>query len=218
MKTTICDTAAEAAAGVADGATVLIGGFGMAGIPLALIEALIEQGARDLTVVNNNAGNGDAGLAALLAKGQVRKVICSFPRQKDSWVFDARLIEAGVDASVGSVGDAYDNALAESQVGIYKTELIGPEGPLARRRARRDRHHFYASGSSPAAATKSPFDEPWATRRRAPPWTPTPSSGRPVRTVLGGPRRRSPAKCSQKMWARCGRKSPKQALTWAFTR
>jgi len=91
---TFCDTAAEAVAGIADGSTVLVGGFGMAGMPLVLIDALIEQGARDLTVVSNNAGNGDTGLAALLAKGRVRKVVCSFPRQSDSWVFDG-LYRAG---------------------------------------------------------------------------------------------------------------------------
>lgn len=77
-----------ALASVKDGATVLIGGFGTAGIPNELIEGLIDQGARDLTVVNNNAGNGDTGLAALLKTGRVRKVICSFPRQTDSHVFD----------------------------------------------------------------------------------------------------------------------------------
>lgn len=79
---------AEALKDVQDGATVLIGGFGTAGIPEALIDGLIEQGARDLTVVNNNAGNGDQGLAALLKTGRVRKIICSFPRQTDSYVFD----------------------------------------------------------------------------------------------------------------------------------
>jgi 3-oxoadipate CoA-transferase alpha subunit len=79
---------AEALAGVQDGATVLIGGFGTAGIPNELIGGLIDQGARGLTVVNNNAGNGDTGLAALLKTGRVRKVICSFPRQADSHVFD----------------------------------------------------------------------------------------------------------------------------------
>ena len=88
MTATICATVREAVAGVADGATVLIGGFGMAGMPVELMDALIEQGATDLTVVSNNAGNGDTGLAALLAKGRVRKMICSFPRQSDSWVFD----------------------------------------------------------------------------------------------------------------------------------
>ena len=83
------DTVADALADIADGSTVLIGGFGTAGIPNELIEGLIDQGARELTVVNNNAGNGDQGLAALLAAGRVRKIICSFPRQADSHVFDA---------------------------------------------------------------------------------------------------------------------------------
>ena len=84
----IADSIAEALAGVQDGATVLIGGFGTSGNPIELIDGLIAQGARDLTVVNNNAGNADQGLAALLKAGQVRKIICSFPRQVDSWVFD----------------------------------------------------------------------------------------------------------------------------------
>jgi 3-oxoadipate CoA-transferase alpha subunit len=77
-----------AVAGIADGATIMIGGFGRAGEPVELIDALIEQGASGLTIVNNNAGSGDTGLAALLSKGRVRKIICSFPRQADSWVFD----------------------------------------------------------------------------------------------------------------------------------
>ncbi|MDB5843537.1 MAG: 3-oxoacid CoA-transferase subunit, partial [Polaromonas sp.] len=85
----IAASVADALADVKDGATVLIGGFGTAGIPAELIVGLIAQGARDLTVVNNNAGNGDTGLAALLKAGRVRKIICSFPRQADSQVFDA---------------------------------------------------------------------------------------------------------------------------------
>ena len=84
----------EAVAGVQDGFTVLIGGFGPAGQPVELIDALIRSGVQDLTVVNNNAGNGRVGLAALLANGQVRKIICSFPRQADSYVFD-ELYRAG---------------------------------------------------------------------------------------------------------------------------
>ncbi|GAA1138848.1 3-oxoacid CoA-transferase subunit A [Microbacterium aurantiacum] len=84
---TVTDAAA-AVAGIPDGATVMIGGFGRAGQPVELIDALIAQGADDLTIVNNNAGNGDTGLAALLGTGRVRKIICSFPRQHDSWVFD----------------------------------------------------------------------------------------------------------------------------------
>jgi 3-oxoadipate CoA-transferase alpha subunit len=78
-----------ALAGIRDGATVMIGGFGGAGQPAELIDGLIAQGAKNLVVVNNNAGNGDFGLAALLAAGRVRKIICSFPRQTDSHVFDA---------------------------------------------------------------------------------------------------------------------------------
>ena len=85
---------AEALADIHDGATVMIGGFGGAGQPAELIDGLIAQGAKELTIVNNNAGNGDTGLAALLKNGQVRKIICSFPRQADSYVFDA-LYRAG---------------------------------------------------------------------------------------------------------------------------
>ena len=84
----IARSVAEAMADVRDGSTILVGGFGTAGIPNELIDGLIEQGAKDLTVVNNNAGNGETGLAALLKAGRVRKIICSFPRQVDSQIFD----------------------------------------------------------------------------------------------------------------------------------
>ena len=84
----IVRSVADALTDVKDGATVLIGGFGTAGIPNELIEGLIAQGAKDLTIVNNNAGNGEVGLAALLKTGRVRKIICSFPRQSDSQIFD----------------------------------------------------------------------------------------------------------------------------------
>jgi 3-oxoadipate CoA-transferase, alpha subunit len=94
MLNKIAASAAEALAGLRDGATVMVSGFGTAGIPDELIDALIANGARDLTIVNNNAGNGDTGLAALLATGRVRKIICSFPRQVDSHVFD-RLYRSG---------------------------------------------------------------------------------------------------------------------------
>lgn len=90
MAATIVETTAEAVAGIPDGATVMIGGFGAAGQPVELIDALIASGAGDLTVVNNNAGNGDVGLAALIREGRVRRIVCSFPRQSDSWHFDAR--------------------------------------------------------------------------------------------------------------------------------
>ena len=80
----------EAVSGIKDGSTVMIGGFGNAGQPFELIDALLDCGATDLTVVNNNAGQGDQGLALLIKEGRVRKMICSFPRQSDSWHFDAR--------------------------------------------------------------------------------------------------------------------------------
>jgi 3-oxoadipate CoA-transferase alpha subunit len=88
MSAVVCADPDQAVAGIQDGSTVLIGGFGLAGMPVALIEALIRQGATDLAVISNNAGNGDTGLAALLAAGRVRRIVCSFPRQSDSWVFD----------------------------------------------------------------------------------------------------------------------------------
>jgi len=81
-------SAAEAVSGIRDGATVLIGGFGNAGQPMELIDALMDCGATDLTVVNNNAGQADAGLALLIKERRVKKIICSFPRQSDSWHFD----------------------------------------------------------------------------------------------------------------------------------
>ena len=84
----ITRSVADALADVKDGSTILIGGFGTAGIPNELIDGLIEQGAKGLTIVNNNAGNAETGLAALLKAGQVRKIICSFPRQADSHIFD----------------------------------------------------------------------------------------------------------------------------------
>lgn len=88
MTVRLFETALEAVDGTPDGAVVMIGGFGAAGQPVALIDALIEQGATDLTVVNNNAGNGDVGLAELIRRGRVAKMVCSFPRQSDSWHFD----------------------------------------------------------------------------------------------------------------------------------
>lgn len=84
----------EAVEGIPDGSTVMVGGFGRAGQPVELIDALIDAGASELTIVSNNAGGGDLGLARLIAEGRVRKVVCSFPRQTDSWHFD-RAYRAG---------------------------------------------------------------------------------------------------------------------------
>ncbi|MGB3303598.1 3-oxoacid CoA-transferase subunit A [Gordonia sp. (in: high G+C Gram-positive bacteria)] len=100
-----CADVDQAVEGIADGSTVLIGGFGLAGMPFDLIDALIRQGAGDLTVVSNNAGNGDLGLAALLAAGRVRKILCSFPRQSDSWVFDGLYREGKIELEVVPQGN-----------------------------------------------------------------------------------------------------------------
>lgn len=97
--------AATAVAGIADGATVMIGGFGRAGQPVELIDALIAQGARDLTIVANNAGNGDIGLAALLAERRVRRIVCSFPRQHDSWVFDGLYRAGDIELEIVAQGN-----------------------------------------------------------------------------------------------------------------
>lgn len=122
---------AEAVAGIHDGATVMIGGFGRAGQPVELIDALIEQGASGLTIVNNNAGNGDVGLAALLAKGRVKKIICSFPRQSDSWVFDGLYREGKIELELVPQGNLAERIRAAG-AGIgafYSPTAVGT--PLA---------------------------------------------------------------------------------------
>lgn len=88
MPSKISDSVLSAVSAIPDRATIMIGGFGLAGQPQALIDGLIEHGATDLTIVNNNAGNGDVGLALLIKLGRVKKIICSFPRQVDSHHFD----------------------------------------------------------------------------------------------------------------------------------
>jgi 3-oxoadipate CoA-transferase, alpha subunit len=131
MTTLVTDDADAAVAGIADGSTILIGGFGMAGMPVTLIDALIRLGARDLTVVNNNAGNGDAGLAALLAAGQVRKMICSFPRQTDSYVFDGLYRAGNIELELVPQGNLAERMRA---AGAGIGAFYGPTGvgtPLA---------------------------------------------------------------------------------------
>ncbi len=136
--TQVCETADEAVAGIADGATVLVGGFGMAGMPVHLVDALIRQGASDLTVVSNNAGNGDAGLAALLAQGRVRKVVCSFPRQHDSYVFDELYRAGKVELELVPQGNLAERMRA---AGAGLGAFFGPTGvgtPLAEGRETRE--------------------------------------------------------------------------------
>ena len=142
-RVTIGGSALEAVADTPDGATVLIGGFGSAGQPVALIEALLASGARDLTVVSNNAGNGDRGIAALIRDRRVRKIVCSFPRQSDSWHFDAawrageielelvpqgnlaeRIRAAGAGIGAFFTPTGFGTALAEGK----ETRVIGGQG------------------------------------------------------------------------------------------
>jgi len=122
----------KAVADIKDGSTVLVGGFGTAGMPFALIDAVIAQGAKDLTIVCNNAGNGDTGLAALLKAKRVRKIICSFPRQSDSWVFDGLYRAGEIELEVVPQGNLAER-LRAAGAGIgaffcptgYGTQLAG---------------------------------------------------------------------------------------------
>ena len=102
---TVADSAAEAVAQITDGSTVLIGGFGNAGQPMELIDALLACGARNLTVVNNNAGQGDAGLALLIKERRISKIVCSFPRQSDSWHFDSAYRAGEIDLELVPQGN-----------------------------------------------------------------------------------------------------------------
>jgi len=118
----VVESAAAAVADLEDGATIMIGGFGLAGLPVALVDAVIDQGARDLTIVCNNAGNGDTGLAALLKTKRVRKIICSYPRQTDSYVFDALYRAGEVELEVVPQGNLVERIRAAgSGIGAFYT-------------------------------------------------------------------------------------------------
>lgn len=113
---------AEALAGVSDGQTIMIGGFGRAGQPVDLIDALIERGAKDLTIVNNNAGNGDVGLARLIGLGRVRRIICSFPRQADSWHFDEQYRAGAIELELVPQGNLAERIRAAGAgIGAFYT-------------------------------------------------------------------------------------------------
>ena len=128
---TFPDSAMDAVADIPDGATVLIGGFGPAGQPVELIEALVRSDTSDLTVVNNNAGNGDVGLAALVGAGRVRKIICSFPRQHDSHQFDAKYRAGEIELELVSQGNLAERIRAAGAgIGAFFTPT-GYGTPLA---------------------------------------------------------------------------------------
>jgi 3-oxoadipate CoA-transferase alpha subunit len=121
----------EAVAGIEDSSTVLIGGFGLAGMPSELVDGLIRHGAKDLTIVSNNAGNGEVGLAALLKAGQVRKILCSFPRQADSYVFDELYRAGKIELEVVPQGNLAERMRAAGAGigGFYCPTAVGT--PLA---------------------------------------------------------------------------------------
>jgi 3-oxoadipate CoA-transferase alpha subunit len=125
----IRSNAREAVAGIVDGATIMIGGFGRAGQPIELIDALIDHGAGDLTIVSNNAGSGEVGIAALLAAGRVRRVVCSFPRQSDSWVFDNLYREGRVELDLVPQGNLAERIRAAGAGigGIYTPTGVGTQ-------------------------------------------------------------------------------------------
>jgi 3-oxoadipate CoA-transferase alpha subunit len=127
----IANSVAEAIGPVQDGSTVLVSGFGTAGIPDALIDGLIEQGGKDFTVVCNNAGNGYTGLARLLQLGRVRKIICSFPRQADSWVFDELYRSGKIELELVPQGNIAERCRAAGAgIGAFYT-ATGVGTPLA---------------------------------------------------------------------------------------
>ncbi|MFF7359590.1 3-oxoacid CoA-transferase subunit A [Streptomyces sp. NPDC008125] len=137
-RTITARTTDEAVAGVEDGSTVLVGGFGLAGMPFDLIDALIRQGAEELTVVSNNAGNGDVGLAALLRAGRVRKMVCSFPRQSDSYVFEELYRTGRVELEVVPQGTLAERLRAAGAgIGAFYSP-VGVGTPLAEGRETRE--------------------------------------------------------------------------------
>lgn len=149
----VMPTCAAAVADIVDGATVLIGGFGLAGQPSQLIDALRESGARDLTVVNNNAGNGDTGLAALLRAGQVRKIVCSFPRQSDSYVFDELYRAGEIELDLVPQGNLAERMRAAGAgIGAFYCPT-GVGTPLAEGREQRTSTDASTCSSSPSTAT-----------------------------------------------------------------
>ena len=122
MVSKVVHSAAAAVHGIEDGATIMIGGFGLAGLPAALVDAVIDQGARGLTIVCNNAGNGDTGLAALLKTKRVRKIICSYPRQTDSYVFDALYRAGEIELEVVPQGNLVERIRAAGAgIGAFYT-------------------------------------------------------------------------------------------------
>ena len=126
----LCPSVEAALADIPDGATIMIGGFGTAGMPSELIDGLIAHGARELTIINNNAGNGETGLAALLKARRVRKIVCSFPRQADSYVFDALYRAGEIELELVPQGNLAERIRAAGYE--TQTDYIWPVGDFGR--------------------------------------------------------------------------------------
>ncbi|OZI39472.1 3-oxoadipate CoA-transferase [Bordetella genomosp. 1] len=156
---------AEAVADVHDGATVLVGGFGGAGMPTELLHALIEQGARELTVVSNNAGNHETGLAALIKAGRVRKVICSFPKASHSWVFDALYREGRIELECVPQGTIAERlrAAGAGLGGFYTPTGYGTELAEGKETREIDGRHYVFERALPGdfALVKADLADRW---------------------------------------------------------
>ena len=172
---TIAASCAEAVAQIEDGATVMIGGFGVAGQPVELIDALIDHGATDLTVVNNNAGNGDVGLAKLIQLGRVRRIICSFPRQSDSWHFDEKYRAGEIELEVVPQGNLAERIRAAGAgIGAFFT----PTGYGTPRRPRPSTPEPPWNRSPTCFVTPAPPPRPCTPRPTCPVWRHWPGRGR----------------------------------------
>jgi 3-oxoadipate CoA-transferase, alpha subunit len=122
-------SADEAIADVADGSTILVSGFGGAGLPEQLLTALVNQGARDLVIVSNNAGNAGNGIAQLVAAGRVRRIVCSFPRQPDSGAFEQLFREGKIEVELVPQGTLSERIRAGGAgiAGFYTPTAYGTE-------------------------------------------------------------------------------------------
>lgn len=165
MVNKIVESLDQAVAPIYDGATIMVGGFGTAGMPSELINALIDQGARDLIIVNNNAGNGEHGLAALLKAGRVRKIICSFPRQADSQVFDALYRAHRIELELVPQGNLAERIRAAGAgVGAFFTRTgYGTELAFGKETREINGHHHVLEYPIPAdfALIKAYRGDPW---------------------------------------------------------
>jgi 3-oxoadipate CoA-transferase, alpha subunit len=168
-------SAAAAVADVFDGARIMIGGFGTAGMPNELIDALLARGSKDLIIVNNNAGNGDTGLAALLAAKRVRKIICSFPRQIDSQHFDALYRPKQIELELMPQGNlaARIQAAGAGLGGIFTPTGYGTELAAGKETRRIDGRDYVLEFPIRAdfALIKAHRGDRWGNRRGRALWT-----------------------------------------------